>query len=67
MKLSSGRVRIVYTNHREETAIRTIVPFRIWMGQTDYHTNMQWLLDAFDEDKKAERIFAMKDILVWDI
>ncbi len=58
-------VNIVYTNYRGETSVRKIIPKRIWFGSTDWHPDFQWLLDAFDVEKKADRSFAMKDIKTW--
>lgn len=58
-------VRIVYTNYRGETAIRSIVPDRIHFASTEWHPDPQWLLDAFDLEKNAIRSFAMKDIRAW--
>lgn len=58
-------VNIVYTNYRGETAVRQVIPKRIWFGGTDWHPEQQWLLDAFDIAKGADRSFAMKDIRSW--
>lgn len=58
-------IKIVYTNYRGETAIRQIIPKRIWFGSTDWHPEPQWLLDAYDMDKEAERTFAVLDIKSW--
>lgn len=58
-------VNIVYTNYKGETALRKIVPERIWFGKTDWHPEEQWLLDAFDEQKGASRSFAVRDIRAW--
>ncbi|MEW6621009.1 MAG: hypothetical protein AB1422_17040 [bacterium] len=60
-------VSILYTNYRGETAIRKIIPNKIWFGKTDWHPENQWLLDAFDIDKNAERSFALKNIKSWFI
>jgi len=60
-------VKILYTNYRGETAIRKIIPDKIWFGKTDWHPVNQWLLNAFDLDKNAERSFALKDIKSWSI
>ena len=54
-------VTLTYTNWRGETAQRTITPKRIWWGATDWHPEPQWLLTAFDDEKQAERDFALKD------
>ena len=59
------QVRIVYTNYRGETAIRTIRPERLHFGSTSWHPEPQWLLDAEDLEKREKRTFAMKDIRVW--
>ena len=58
-------VSIVYTNYRNETSVRKIIPERIWFGKTEWHPEDQWLLDAYDVDKNAKRSFALKDIRVW--
>ncbi len=59
------KVRIRYTNYRGETAMRIIVPKRIWFGATEWHPEPQWLLDALDVEKNADRSFALKDISSW--
>lgn len=58
-------VSILYTNYRGETAVRRIVPKRIWFGKTDWHPEEQWIMDAFDLEKNADRGFAMRDIKAW--
>ena len=65
MNKEKESVSIVYTNYRGETAARKIVPKQIWFGKTDWHPEEQWLLDAFDIEKNADRSFAMKDIKAW--
>ncbi len=61
----SKQVKILYTNYRGETAIRTVIPDKIWFGSTDWHPEPQWLLDAIDTEKGASRSFALKDIKAW--
>jgi len=58
-------ISVVYTNYMGETALRHIVPRRLWYGATEWHPDAQWLLDALDLDKGADRTFAMKDIRCW--
>lgn len=60
-------VKILYTNYRGETALRSIIPEKIWYGSTEWHNDEQWLIDAFDIEKKAIRNFAMKDIHKWTV
>ena len=62
---SAQLVTVVYTNYRGETSIRRIIPKRIWFGNTDWHPEPAWLLDAYDVEKEADRSFAMKDIRTW--
>lgn len=64
-EMVSEVVEILYTNYRGETDRRRVVPKRIWFGETDWHPEPQWLLDAVDLAKDAERSFAMKDIAEW--
>lgn len=62
-------VRIRYRNHKGETAVRRIVPYPnrpVEFGSNRWHPTPQWLLYAWDLDKKAERTFALKDIQSWE-
>lgn len=54
-------VVLTYTNYCGETAERRIIPFEVWFGSTEWHPEPQWLLRAYDCEKKAERDFALKD------
>jgi hypothetical protein len=56
------RLRFVYTNHREESAARTVVNPRISWGSTEWYPEPQWLLEAFDADRMAVRVFALSRI-----
>lgn len=58
-------VEIVYTNYRGETSVRRIVPASLRYGATEYHPEPQWLLDAYDLEKAANRTFAMQDVHAW--
>jgi predicted DNA-binding transcriptional regulator YafY len=58
-------VEILYTNHRGEASWRKILPHRLHFGSTEYHPGPQWLLDAYDVGKEADRTFALKDIHLW--
>lgn len=58
-------VKIFYTNWRGESAVRKIIPEKIWFGSTEYHKEEQWILDALDIEKNEKRSFAMKDIHWW--
>jgi len=66
MKVEVGSVVIIrYTNYRGETANRRVIPIRIRFGSTKWHPEPQWLLEAFDLDRGADRAFAMRDVLEW--
>ena len=58
-------VKILYTNYRGETAVRLILPDKIWFGKTEWHPDEQWLLDAYDIHKQAKRSFALREIQQW--
>lgn len=58
-------IEILYTNYRGETSRRRVVPSSLRYGSTEYHPEPQWLLDAFDLEKRAERTFAMRDVQEW--
>jgi hypothetical protein len=60
-------VKIVYTNWRDEIAIRRIIPCAngLRFGSNEWHTKPQWLLRAIDRDKQEIREFAMSSIDSW--
>jgi predicted DNA-binding transcriptional regulator YafY len=60
-------VKILYTNYKGETGWRNIIPTRVRFASSEWHPGEQWLLDALDVDKNAERSFAMKDIKEWKV
>jgi predicted DNA-binding transcriptional regulator YafY len=55
-------VWIDYTNWRGERGIRHIRPQELLWLSTEYHREPQWLLHAWDVEKRAKRDFALKDI-----
>lgn len=58
------QVSITYTNYKGETAERKIIPHSggLRFGTSKWHHEPQWLVSAYDVDKKADREFALKDI-----
>lgn len=54
-------LEILYKNWRGEESVRKIIPKSVRYDSTKWHPEPQWLLLAFDLDKKEEREFAMKD------
>jgi hypothetical protein len=51
-----------YTNYRGEYGVRKAIPIRIVFGNTNYHADTQWLLEAFDVEKQENRTYAINDI-----
>ena len=56
-------LKFEYKNWLGKVSIRTVVPYEIWFGNTEFHKKEQYLLRAYDVDKNAERNFALKDII----
>lgn len=63
----SKKVRILYTNWQGITGYRNIIPKSIEYKSTEWHKEEQWILNAFDVDKEADRGFAIKDIKEWTV
>jgi predicted DNA-binding transcriptional regulator YafY len=59
------RVTIDYVNWKGERGLRLILPDTITFSSNKWHPTPQWLLRAFDVEKKAWRHFAMADIKNW--
>ncbi len=55
-------VSVHYKNWQGESSKRTIIPEELYYGSTEWHPDEQWLLRAFDLDKEAYRVFALKDM-----
>jgi len=60
-------VKIDYTNHRGERSWRNIIPKEMMFTSNDWYKEEQWLLAAFDLDKKLPRTFAMTNIHQWSV
>lgn len=59
-------VIVDYTNHAGNRRERRIAPpFKLSFGSNEWHPEQQWLLRAWDVEKKAFRSFAMKNIHSW--
>lgn len=61
------QVKILYTNWKGVTSYRSIIPKSIEFKSTEWHKDEQWILNAFDVDKNADRNFAIKDIKEWNV
>lgn len=60
------RVTLDYTNYRGERAIRTITPWGVEWGTTDWHPDPGWLLTCYDHDRAACRTYALSGIHSWN-
>lgn len=65
--MNNKQIQILYTNWKNETRERIILPIRIEFKSTTWHQEEQWILVALDLEKNEERSFAIKDIKSWDI
>jgi predicted DNA-binding transcriptional regulator YafY len=65
MNVQAGTVEIDYTNWRGERRQRQIVPLHITWTSTEHHNDPQWLLLAYDPEKRETRYFAMMNIHGW--
>ena len=61
------KVTILSTNWKGETKYRNIIPISIEFKSTEWHKQEQWILNAIDVEKNAQRGFAIKDIKEWKI
>ena len=64
-KNASQAVTIDYTNWRGERSVRRVVPWEMRWGSNEWHKAEQWLLRAYDIEKKDTREFAMSGIHSW--
>lgn len=55
-------LKFVYRNHQDIISTCKVHPRRIRYGVTPYHTEPQWLMEAYDLDKQALRTFVMADM-----
>jgi hypothetical protein len=62
----SRAVRFDYVNYRGRLNTRHVTPLYVFFGANEWHPESQWLLVAYDFDKRAERTFAMRDISNWE-
>lgn len=58
-------VLISYTNWRQERRERRVLPLRMWVGTSPWHSERQWFVQATDCETGEQRDFALKDIHSW--
>ncbi len=51
-----------YVNWKGLKSRRRMEVGELHYGSNEFHPEPQWLLDGYDLDKKAPRMFAMKDM-----
>lgn len=56
------RLEFNYVNYKGEASYRRVQFERVRFGASLWHQEPQWLLQAFDLDKKESREFALKDM-----
>jgi predicted DNA-binding transcriptional regulator YafY len=52
-----------YRNWKGDVSDRTARVISLTYGATEWHREPQWLLKAFDIEKNAERLFALRDMV----
>lgn len=57
--------KVRYKNWKGEIGIRQIIPLEIFYGNSEYHTEEQWLMRVWDIDRKDYRVYAARDIIEW--
>jgi len=58
-------VEIDYTSWRGIRRVRKIHPLHLIFSKNEWHTEMQWMLEATDIETGESRCFAMKNIHSW--
>jgi hypothetical protein len=61
----SVEVTIELTNTLGAKEQRRIIPIKLHFGHSEHHHEDQWLLEAWDVQKKARSTFAMKSVHDW--
>lgn len=56
------KMYFTYKNYRGEWSEREAVPISARYTVTEYHTDRQWIMTAYDAHKQADRDFAMSDM-----
>ncbi len=65
-QINGLEVHIDYTNWENKRGLRRVRPIRLRRGtQPPYHMEPGWLLEAYDLDKSADRVFALNKIHYW--
>jgi hypothetical protein len=64
MKFVPGQViKFRYRNWRGVVSERTARVANLVYGSTEWHPQPQWLVQAFDMEQGAERLFALRDMV----
>ena len=61
-KMDEQAVAMLYTNYRGVREQRVVLPLSIFFGTSEYHSEPQWLMQAYDFNREALRSFAMNSI-----
>lgn len=63
MEFTSGQtIRFGYRNWQGAVAERTARVISLIYGATEWHQEPQWLLQAYDLEKNAVRLFALRNM-----
>ena len=56
------RLKFTYTNYKGETSVRDVTVLGFVYGSTPWHPEPQMLMRGYDNEKQANRTFAVKEI-----
>lgn len=56
------RIKFTYTNWKGKTSLRRASFEQLLYGSNEWHTEPQWLLYGWDENKQDYRTFALKNM-----
>lgn len=60
-------VLLDYTNHKGTRRTRLVHLYRVWLGATEWHPEVQWLADGMDLEREGcpRRTFALAEVHGW--
>ena len=63
IRFDTSEATFWYKNYKGEESLRRVMPVSLWFGLSSYYSGRQWFLKCWDLEKKAERDFALVNII----
>jgi predicted DNA-binding transcriptional regulator YafY len=57
--LDTPPIEVYYTNYKNETRLRRVIPLEVRYDTSSWHPGINWLLICWDIEKNAEREFEL--------